>query len=69
MENNMKIENDSVILNINAKIYALETIYSAAYVFLDRAYILLDGDPENEVIIELKPKAEENLEKLGGEAI
>ena len=29
--------------NINPKVYVLETVYSAAYVFLDRAYILLDG--------------------------
>ncbi len=67
MENNMKIENDSVVLNINAKIYALETIYSAAYVFLDRAYVMLDGDPENMIIVRLKPKGKEELEKLGGE--
>lgn len=71
MKNNMKIENDSVILNINAKLYALETIYSASYVFLDRAYVLLEGDAEKEIQIILKPKLKpnenEDLEKLGGE--
>ena len=63
----MTIENNSVILNINAKVYALETVYSAAYVFLDRAYVLLDGDPEKDIIVKLKPKGNEDLEKLGGE--
>ena len=67
MENDMKIENDSIILNINAKIYALETVYSAAYVFLDRAYVLLDGNPEGIIIVKLQPKKEEDLKKLGGD--
>lgn len=67
MRNNLKIENDSVVLNVNPKLYALETVYSAAYVFLDRAYILLDGDPDKEIIIRLKPREKEDLEKLGGE--
>ena len=63
----MKIEKDFVILNINPKVYPLETIYSAAYVFLDKAYILLDGDPKKEILVKLKPKEKQNLEKLGGD--
>jgi len=64
---NMKIEEDSVVLSVNPKIYSLDVVYSAAYVFLDKAYVLLDGDPETEVLVRLKPKKEEDLEKLGGE--
>lgn len=67
MGDNVKIEKDSVILSINPKLYPLETVYSAAYVFLDRAYILLDGNPEKEIIVNLKPKETEDLEKLGRE--
>ena len=63
----MEIQGDSVVLSINPKLYALETVYSAAYVFLDRAYILLDGDPEKEILVKLKPKQKEDLDKLGGE--
>ena len=63
----MKIEENSVILNINPKIYPLEVVYSASYVFLDRAYIMLDGNPEKEIIVRMKPKGKEDLEKLGGE--
>ena len=67
MKENMNIDNNSVIIKINPNLYALETIYSASYVFLDRAYILLDGDPDKEILIKLKPKEKEDLEKLGGE--
>ena len=63
----MKIEQNSVVLNINPKIYPLEVVYSASYVFLDKAYIMLDGDPKKEVIVRMRPKGKEDLEKLGGE--
>jgi len=40
-------------------------IYSAGYVLLDRAYVLLDGDPKKEIIVQLKAKKTgENLEEL-----
>ncbi|MCK4521741.1 MAG: His-Xaa-Ser system protein HxsD [Nanoarchaeota archaeon] len=66
-KSNLEIKDGCVVLSINPKVYPLEVIYSAAYVFLDRAYILLDGDPKKEIFIELKPKNKENLEKLGRE--
>lgn len=34
----------------------MQAIYSAAYVFTDRAYVKLDGDPELEVIVSICPK-------------
>lgn len=62
----IKLSGDNVIININPKIYALETIYSAAYVFLDRAYIILDGDPEKEILVKLKLKDQGgDLKELG----
>jgi len=63
----VNVEGDSAILRINPKVYALETIYSAAYVFLDRAYIFLDGDPEKEIVVRLKAKTNEDMNRLGGE--
>ncbi|MBO06189.1 MAG: hypothetical protein QF917_00235 [Candidatus Woesearchaeota archaeon] len=65
MADNINIVGDSVLLNINPELYNLETIYSAAYVFLDKAFIILDGDPKKEVIVKLKPKKSRDLEKLG----
>ena len=67
MENNITIKDNSVMISVNPDIYTLETIYSASYVFLDRAYILLDGDPKKEILISLQPKKQEDLQKLGGE--
>jgi len=40
----------------------LHTVYSASYVFLDRCYIMLDGDPEKEILVELRLKKDSNLE-------
>ena len=56
-------ENQIVFL-LNSKIYSLEAIYSTAYVFLDRFYVFLDGDPFKEVIIFLKGKRKLNKKQL-----
>jgi len=66
-KSNLNIKDDCVVLSINPKVYPLDAVYSAAYVFLDRAYVWLDGDPKKDILIELKPKNKENLEKLGRE--
>jgi len=55
---------------INPKIYPLDVIYSVANVFLDKAYILLGGDPKKEIVVELRPKEEKKkgeIEKIGGQ--
>jgi len=57
-----------VTVSVNPKIYPLDVIYSAAYVFLDRAYIIIDGDPDEEIVIEFRPKDKgSDLESLGNE--
>lgn len=58
-----------ILISINPRIYSLDVIYSAAYVFLDKAYLLLDGDPQKKIVVELRPKekSKSNLEKLGRE--
>ncbi|UZE93296.1 MAG: His-Xaa-Ser system protein HxsD [Candidatus Nealsonbacteria bacterium] len=50
-----KSEN-KIIVSVNPKLYPLQALYGAAYVFLDRAYIFLDGDPKKEVYVSLKGK-------------
>ena len=67
MKNNIQINKDHCIIDINPKIYALDVIYSAAYVFIDKAYIILDGDPKKKITVLLKPKEDYDLEKLGME--
>ncbi|TSA45803.1 His-Xaa-Ser system protein HxsD [bacterium] len=61
------LKDNQIIFSLNAKNYPKEAIYSAAYIFLDRAYVYLDGDPEKEVIVFLKGK--ENLNKPQLEAL
>ena len=69
MQENLKIDKDNNLITISLKpeIYNLDTVYAASYVFLERAYLFLDGDPAKEIIVKLKPKESEDLEKLGGE--
>lgn len=54
----------SVLVTINPKVYPLEVIYSAAYMFLDRAYVIIDGNPEKEITVQLKVKGEDKLDKM-----
>jgi len=39
-----QITKDYIQLNVDSKVYSKETIFAAGYVFLDKAYILLDSD-------------------------
>lgn len=59
-----------IVFSLDTKVYCLETIYSAAYSFLDRVYVYLDGDPEKEIIVSLKGKENfgaKELKDLEGE--
>jgi len=66
---NIRIEEkeNSVLVRINPKIYPLPIIYQAADVFIDKNYVFLDGDPEKEVLVTIKPKDKEDLEKVAGD--
>ena len=67
---NMEIQKDSgnILISVNPKIYSIDTILSAAYIFIDRAYVIVDGDPEEEIIVQLRVKDKKtNLEQLGRE--
>jgi len=54
-----------VRVSVNPKIYSLDVVYGAAHAFTKDNYVLLDGDAEIEVIVELKPFETQNLEELG----
>jgi His-Xaa-Ser system protein HxsD len=54
-------------VKINPKIYPLEVIYSATYMLLDKAFIVIDGDPNKEIIIKIKPKNDNKQEDLVNE--
>ena len=67
MEDNISLEGESAIIRINGKLYPIGAVYSAAYVFLDKAYLILDGDPEKEIIVKIKPKQGNSSEELARE--
>lgn len=58
MEGNLEIREKEgyVWVSVNPKIYHLDVIYSAAYMFLETCYVMIDGDPMEEVIVELRSK-------------
>jgi len=64
-----KINKGELEFKINTKIYSLKAIYQTAYLFLDKVYLLLDGDPKKEVVVvmKLKPEIKQDLEILTGE--
>jgi His-Xaa-Ser system protein HxsD len=64
------LKNNAITFWLDSKIYSMESIYNTAYVFLDRAYVYLDGDPEKEIEVHLKGKEKldgKKLEALQGE--
>ncbi len=70
MRNQAKPKENQIVFYLNGKAYPLEAIYSAAYVFLDRVYVYLDGDPAKKMVVSLKGKEKLNkkqLEALTGE--
>ncbi len=59
----IKIKEGYAVISINPEIYSLPIIYSAAYVFLDKAYIVLDKE-NGKITAYLKPKENEDIRKL-----
>jgi len=56
-----------VIVSVNPKLYPLEVIYSTAYIFINNTYVMIDGDPGEEIIVQLIPKTDTDIEVLGRE--
>jgi len=56
---NIEYKQDHAVFVVNASIYDLEVIKSAAYVMLDKAYIVLDGDPSSKIFVEIRKKEPE----------
>jgi His-Xaa-Ser system protein HxsD len=58
MEESGKIEysKNKAVIRINPKIYPLDVVHSAAYIMIDKAFILLDGEPEKEITVSIECK-------------
>jgi hypothetical protein len=67
--NNMELrpEDKTVIISVNPKLYPLDLVCAAAGLFAERAHVTIDGDPKQEILVELRPKDDCALELLGRE--
>ena len=55
----------SGLLKLNPKIYPLEVIYSAAYIMIDKAFIILGENLKKEIMVEITRKNEkQNIKNL-----
>lgn len=51
-------------LVVNRKVYPLEVVYAAAYVFLDRCYVFLERRGKDEIVVRLRPRPECDKEEF-----
>lgn len=54
-------------LEVDKNIYDLDVVFSAAYVFLEKAYIKIDGDPNNKIIVSFRKKNDSDIQKIEAE--
>ncbi len=55
---------NEIIISLNPDVYPLEAVYGACYVFIDRAYLFLNGNPKKEIKVSIKGKKELNSKEL-----
>lgn len=59
-------KNGVVVVKIKAEVFPIDLIYTAAHRVMERAYVILDGSPNEEVYAILRPrKYKGDLEELG----
>ncbi len=58
------IDGDWVNVTVKTSIHSMECIFSSAYVLLDKAYIIFDGDPQQEIIVHIRSKNAEPIETI-----
>ena len=57
-------------LKLKRSLYPLDAIYGAAYIFIDRCYVLLDAPDDETVVVQLEGRSalsEEALKEMAGE--
>jgi His-Xaa-Ser system protein HxsD len=63
-----KVEKNIVVIDLAVRLYPLDAVYGACYVFLDRCYIYLDQPEPEKVRVYLKSRDNKSeLEALAGE--
>jgi His-Xaa-Ser system protein HxsD len=70
MKHRVLKKQNTIVIRLNPKLYSMEAVLGSCYVFIDRAYIFLDGDPKKEIKIFIKAKQKlpsKKLEAIVGE--
>lgn len=52
------VQDGVLTITVERELYPLDVLFSASYVFLDRAFIFFDGNPRGEIVITFEPKDE-----------
>ncbi len=63
--NNLEIQQESILVSLNPRVYPLDVVYKACEPFMKQSFIMIRGDPEEEIIVEFRPKMQLDLELLG----
>jgi His-Xaa-Ser system protein HxsD len=60
----INLKENQIVFWLNSQNYSLEAIYATAYVFINRCYVYLDGDPKKTIAVVLKGKEKLNEKQL-----
>ena len=60
-------EENFALVSVNPKIYPLGVVFSAAYVMLEKAFVAIDGDPKEQIVVSLEPKNGKDIDGLARE--
>lgn len=52
------------LFSLNPKIYPINRIYSAVNNIIDKSCVILDGDPDDEALVEIRETGKEKIKKL-----
>jgi His-Xaa-Ser system protein HxsD len=67
----MKVDRDGRVVRVcvDLDLHSREAVFGAAYTFIDRCYVWLDKGAGGELVVELRPREEDDtsLESLGGD--
>jgi len=66
MDKKISIKKDHVQVKVDSRVYSKETIFAAGYIFLDKAYVLVDQENKNYIVC-LYPKKRADMKKIGYE--
>ena len=68
MKTKFEKEDGWIKVPVDLKVYSLQSVHSAGYVFMDRAHVRLEEEKKDQVAAWLKPKKEDqDLEKLASD--